>query len=127
MQAAVTVFRASVVTNQSLALLTSYDGFVLRRCSVIPFVIQPISAIMVPGKPMSDLDGSFTYTIFLAEERPRERLKKHGLKRSPVPNCWPWSSAPRCTGKSALIIAHELLKRFRNIKGVSEATLKSCL
>ena len=73
---------------------------------------------------MSGLDGSFTIHDLPAEERPRERLKKHGSQALSGPELLALVIGRGVPGKSALIIAQELLKRFRNIKGVSEATLE---
>jgi DNA repair protein RadC len=72
---------------------------------------------------MSDLESSFTIHDLPAEERPRERLKKFGSQALSGPELLALVIGRGVPGKSALIIAQELLKRFKNIKGVSEASL----
>jgi DNA repair protein RadC len=89
----------------------------------IPFVIQPISAIMV-RVTMSDLESSFTIHDLPAEERPRERLKKFGSQALSSPELLALVIGRGIAGKSALVIAHELLKRFKSVKRISEATVE---
>ncbi len=73
---------------------------------------------------MSDLESSFTIHDLPAEERPRERLKKFGPQALSGPELLALIIGRGIAGKSALIIAQELLKRFKNIKGISEATVE---
>jgi DNA repair protein RadC len=89
----------------------------------IPFVIQPISAIMV-RVTMSDLESSFTIHDLPAEERPRERLKKFGSQALSSPELLALVIGRGIAGKSALVIAHELLRRFKSVKRISEATVE---
>jgi DNA repair protein RadC len=89
----------------------------------IPFVIQPISAIMV-RVTMSDLESSFTIHDLPAEERPRERLKKFGSRALSSPELLALVIGRGIAGKSALVIAHELLRRFKSVKRISEATVE---
>jgi DNA repair protein RadC len=73
---------------------------------------------------MSDLESSFTIHDLPAEERPRERLKKFGPQALSGPELLALVIGRGIAGKSALIIAQELLRRFKNIKGISEATIE---
>jgi len=73
---------------------------------------------------MSDPENSFTIHDLPAEERPRERLKKFGPQALSGPELLALIIGRGIAGKSALIIAQELLKRFKNIKGISEATVE---
>ena len=73
---------------------------------------------------MSDLESSFTIHDLPAEERPRERLKKFGSQALSGPELLALVIGRGVAGKSALIIAQELLRRFKSIKGISEATLE---
>lgn len=73
---------------------------------------------------MSDLETSFTIHDLPAEERPRERLKKFGPQALSGPELLALVIGRGIAGKSALIIAQELLRRFKNIRGVSEATVE---
>jgi DNA repair protein RadC len=73
---------------------------------------------------MSDLESSFTIHDLPAEERPRERLKKFGPQALSGPELLALVIGRGVAGKSALVIAQELLRRFKNIKGVSEATVE---
>ena len=73
---------------------------------------------------MSDLESSFTIHDLPAEERPRERLKKFGPQALSGPELLALVIGRGIAGKSALIIAQELLRRFKNIRGISEATVE---
>ena len=73
---------------------------------------------------MSDLESSFTIHDLPAEERPRERLKKFGPQALSGPELLALVIGRGIAGRSALIIAQELLRRFKNIKGISEATVE---
>jgi DNA repair protein RadC len=73
---------------------------------------------------MSDIGSSFTIHDLPAEERPRERLKKFGAHALSGHELLALVIGRGVAGKSALIIAQELLRRFKNIKGVSEATVE---
>jgi len=73
---------------------------------------------------MSDLESSFTIHDLPTEERPRERLKKFGSQALSGPELLALVIGRGVAGRSALIIAQELLRRFKSIKGISEATLE---
>ncbi len=73
---------------------------------------------------MSESEGSFTIHDLPVEERPRERLKRLGPRALSGPELLALVIGRGIAGKSAIIIAQELLRRFKNIKGVSEATLE---
>ncbi len=73
---------------------------------------------------MSDLESSFTIHDLPSEERPRERLKKFGAHALSSPELLALVIGRGVAGRSALIIAQELLRRFKSIKGISEATLE---
>ena len=73
---------------------------------------------------MSDLDSSFTIHDLPSEERPRERLKKFGPQALSGPELLALVIGRGIAGKSALVIAHELLRRFKNIRRMSEATVE---
>jgi DNA repair protein RadC len=73
---------------------------------------------------MSDPDSSFTIHDLPAEERPRERLKKFGPRALSGPELLALVIGRGIAGKSALTIAQELLRRFKNIRGISEATIE---
>ena len=73
---------------------------------------------------MSDLESSFTIHDLPAEERPRERLKKFGPQALSGPELLALVIGRGIAGKSALVIAHELLRRFKSIKRISEATVE---
>jgi len=73
---------------------------------------------------MSDLESSFTIHDLPLEERPRERLKKFGPQALSGPELLALVIGRGIAGKSALVIAHELLRRFKNIRRISEATIE---
>jgi DNA repair protein RadC len=73
---------------------------------------------------MSDSESSFTIHDLPAEERPRERLKKFGARALSGPELLALVIGRGIAGKSALTIAQELLRRFKNIRGISEATIE---
>jgi DNA repair protein RadC len=72
---------------------------------------------------MSDPESSFTIHDLPTEERPRERLKKFGPRALSGPELLALVIGRGVAGKSALIIAQDLLRRFKNIRGISEATV----
>jgi DNA repair protein RadC len=73
---------------------------------------------------MSDTENSFTIHDLPAEERPRERLKKLGPRALSGPELLALVIGRGVAGRSALIIAQDLLSRFKSVKGVSEATIE---
>ncbi|HVN24452.1 MAG TPA: DNA repair protein RadC [Syntrophorhabdales bacterium] len=73
---------------------------------------------------MSEPESSFTIHDLPVEERPRERLKRLGPRALSGPELLALVIGRGVAGKSAIIIAQELLRRFKNIRGVSEATLE---
>lgn len=73
---------------------------------------------------MSDPESSFTIHDLPAEERLRERLKKFGARALSGPELLVIVIGRGIAGKSALTIAQEFLRRFKNIRGVSEATVE---
>ncbi len=73
---------------------------------------------------MSRSETSFTRHDLPAEERPRERLKKFGPDALSSVELLALVIGRGIPGKSALTIAHELLKQFKSVKGISEATIE---
>ena len=73
---------------------------------------------------MSRWETSFTIHDLPAEERPRERLKKFGPDALSSVELLALVIGRGIPGRSALTIAHELLKQFKNVKGISEATIE---
>ncbi len=73
---------------------------------------------------MSDLKNSFTIRDLPSEERPRERLTKMGSGALSGPELLALVIGRGIPGTSALTIAQELVRRFKNVKGVSDATLE---
>jgi len=73
---------------------------------------------------MPEIESSFTIHDLPAEERPRERLKKLGAHALSGHELLALVIGRGVAGRSALVIAQELLSRFKNIKGVSEATVE---
>ncbi len=73
---------------------------------------------------MADSEDSFTIHDLPAEERPRERLKKFGPQALSGPELLALVIGRGIAGKSALTIAQELIKRFKSVKGISEATVE---
>jgi DNA repair protein RadC len=73
---------------------------------------------------MSRWETSFTIHDLPAEERPRERLVKFGPDALSSVELLALIIGRGIPGRSALTIAHELLKEFKSVKGVSEATIE---
>jgi DNA repair protein RadC len=73
---------------------------------------------------MSRSETSFTIHDLPAEERPRERLVKFGPDALSSVELLALIIGRGIPGRSALTIAHELLKEFKSVKGVSEATIE---
>ena len=73
---------------------------------------------------MSDSESSFTIHDLPAEGRPRERLKKFGPPALSGPELLALVIGRGIAGESALTIVQELLRRFKNIRGISEATVE---
>jgi DNA repair protein RadC len=73
---------------------------------------------------MSGSETSFTIHDLPAEERPRERLRKFGPAALSSVELLALIIGRGIPGRSALTIAHELLKQFKSVKGVSEATIE---
>jgi DNA repair protein RadC len=73
---------------------------------------------------MSRSETSFTIHDLPAEERPRERLMKFGPDALSSVELLALIIGRGIPGRSALTIAHELLKEFKSVKGVSEATIE---
>jgi DNA repair protein RadC len=73
---------------------------------------------------MSGSETSFTIHDLPAEERPRERLRKLGPDALSSVELLALIIGRGIPGRSVLTIAHELLKQFKSVKGVSEATIE---
>jgi DNA repair protein RadC len=73
---------------------------------------------------MSRSETSFTIHDLPAEERPRERLKKFGPDALSSVELLALVIGRGIPGRSALTIGHELLKQFKSVKGISEATIE---
>jgi DNA repair protein RadC len=73
---------------------------------------------------MSGSETSFTIHDLPAEERPRERLTKFGPDALSSVELLALIIGRGIPGRSALTIAHELLKQCKSVKGVSEATIE---
>ena len=73
---------------------------------------------------MSGSETSFTIHDLPAEERPRERLRKLGPDALSSVELLALIIGRGIPGRSALTIAHELLKQCKSVKGVSEATIE---
>jgi DNA repair protein RadC len=73
---------------------------------------------------MADRDTSFTIRDLPREERPRERLQKLGPDALSSVELLALVIGRGVPGKSALTIAHDLLKRFKSVQGVSAASLE---
>jgi DNA repair protein RadC len=71
-----------------------------------------------------DREPSFTIRDLPREERPRERLQKLGSGALSSVELLALVIGRGVPGKSALTIAHDLLKRFRSVQGVSSATVE---
>jgi len=73
---------------------------------------------------MSSSETSFTIHDLPAEERPRERLRKHGPDALSSVELLAIVIGRGIAGRSALTIAQELLSQFKSVKGISEATIE---
>ena len=73
---------------------------------------------------MSRLETPFTMRDLPREERPRERLQKFGPEALSSIELLALVVGRGVPGKSALSIAHDLLKRFKSVQGVSAATVE---
>lgn len=73
---------------------------------------------------MADREPSFTIRDLPREERPRERLQKLGSEALSSVELLALVIGRGVPGKSALTIAHDLLKRFKSVQGVSAASLE---
>jgi DNA repair protein RadC len=73
---------------------------------------------------MADREASFTIRDLPREERPRERLQKLGPEALSSVELLALVVGRGVPGKSALTIAHDLLKRFKSVQGVSTATVE---
>ncbi len=66
---------------------------------------------------------SFTVNDLPAQERPRERLAKHGPDKLSAPELLAVVLGRGVSGKSVMSIAQELISKFGSVKGISEATI----
>ena len=73
---------------------------------------------------MADREPTFTIRDLPREERPRERLQKLGPEALSSIELLALVVGRGVPGKSALTIAHDLLKRFKSVQGVSAATVE---
>jgi len=83
---------------------------------------SPIMAI-VTGK----LKKSFTVTDLPSSERPRERLKKLGAEALSQQELLAVILGRGGAGKPVLTLAHDLLYRFKDLKGIAEASLEQLM
>ena len=73
---------------------------------------------------MSSSETSFTIHDLPAEERPRERLRKHGPDALSSVELLAIVIGRGTAGRSALTIGQELLSHFKSVRGISEATIE---
>jgi DNA repair protein RadC len=70
------------------------------------------------------MDDSFTIHDLPKEERPRERLKARGAHNLSSPELLAILIGRGIPGRSAMIIANELVSRFRSVQGIGDATIE---
>lgn len=69
-------------------------------------------------------DASFTVNDMPKEERPRERLQRFGAEALSAQELLALIIGRGVSGRSVMTIAQELMARFGNARGISEATIE---